>query len=175
MAVSLEGYFKICRSIGQCCCRTRQLCRNLAHVQTGRHSHTDILDVPYLHLASVSHESQNPIHTATIQGQLKLANISQQTATWPDCHNNHGDHSLGGTEFRSPSPGISSPAFAISDIIYTHQFHSLLHTSSSQVTTWDKYFNVSLSLSFGVTVDTEAGMTVHSQCWGLIQVWPSAR
>ena len=29
--------------------------------------------------------------------------------------------------------------------------------------------------SFVVTVDAEAGMTIDSQCWGLIHVWPSAR
>ena len=32
-----------------------------------------------------------------------------------------------------------------------------------------------LSLSFRVIVNAEAGMTVHSQRWGLIQVWPIAR
>jgi len=36
----------------------------------------------------------------------------------------------------------------------------------------------SFSFSFSllrVTVNAEAGMTVHSQGWGLIQLWPSAR
>ena len=41
------------------------------------------------------------------------------------------------------------------------------------VTSWDGLS--SFFFSFGVTVNTEAGMTIHSQSWGLVQTWPSAR
>jgi len=46
------------------------------------------------------------------------------------------------------------------------------HTQKTQ----SNLFTLLLSFfSFGVTVNAEAGMTVHSQRWGLIQAWPSAR